>query len=131
MKIILCLVSLLLLKGDLSYGQKIIEYKGDTVVLITQENVQTMNSIIVEREYLIEEVSILTELCNVKDSVISDQDEVIKVGQSIIVEQREKHNLEIQKQATDLKLSKKKAIKTWSSITAVIGLILGFLLGHC
>ena len=131
MRNIFCLMSVLFLSWNIAYGQKIVEYKGDTVVLMTRENVQTMNSIIVEREYLIEEVSVLTELCNIKDSVIFDQDEVIRVGQKIIVEQKEKYDLEIQRQVTDLRLSKKKAVKTWASITAAIGLILGFLLGNC
>ena len=131
MKIILCLLILLFLKGDSCaiYGQKIIEDNGDTLILITPANVQTMNSIIIERQYLIEEILLMSELNEVKDSLIKDQGEIIKIGQNILKEEKDKHSLEIQEQAISLKASYKRDLEKWVSISGIIGLILGILLG--
>lgn len=129
MKIILCLLILLLLRCDSVFGQKIIEYNGDTVITITPENVRTMNSIIVEREYLIDELCVLSELNEIKDSLIKDQEEIIKIGKTIIKEEKDKHDLEIQKQAVELNSSYKKKLNKWVSISGIVGLILGILLG--
>ena len=130
MKIILCSLILLLLSGDKSlYGQKIIEYNGDTLITISPENVKTMNSIIVEREYLIDEIIVLSELNEIKDSLIKDQEEIIIIGKNIIKEEKDKHVLEIQKQAIELESSYKKKLNKWVSISGIVGLILGVLLG--
>ena len=51
LKIIICSV-ILLLFNTRTQAQSIVEIDGDTLVLITRENVNTINSIITEREYL-------------------------------------------------------------------------------
>lgn len=126
---ILCLLILLLLRGDSNaYGQRIIEYDGDTLVALTLENVHTVNSIITEREYLIEEVSVLSELNEVKDTMILELEELVEYGQNIIKTEKEKHSLEIQEQSIALKKEKRKAIFSYSGLSLGLGFLLGIIL---
>lgn len=121
---IICLILLLLLRGDSNlYCQNIIEYKGDTLITITPQNLATINSIIVEREYLEEELYILSELNDLKDSTISEQESIIKFGQNQLLRTEERHALEIQTEA----YSWRRKVYTWSGISAALGLILGIL----
>lgn len=105
-------------------GQKIIEYKGDTLIVITPQNVATMNSIIVERNYLKKEVSILNDLNSLKDSTIQKQEQVILITEESLLQTRIKNELVIQEQVYEWK----KKVHTWSGISVSIGLILGILI---
>lgn len=105
-------------------GQKIIEYKGDTLIVITPQNVVTMNSIIVEKNYLEKEVSILNDLNSLKDSTIQKQKQVILITEESLLQTRIKNELVIQEQVYEWK----KKVYTWSGISVSIGLILGILI---
>lgn len=133
LKIIICFV-ILLLFNTRTQAQSIVEIDGDTLVLITRENVNTINSIITEREYLIEEVSVLSELNDIKDSIICDQDSIISIGQKILIQETERFDLEIQTQAIEIKREAEKKMKhrvrQWSGISALIGVILGFIIAN-
>ena len=107
-----------------AFGQRLIEYKGDTLIVITPKTVATLNAIIVDREYLEEEVTILSEMVNIKDSIITEQDEIIRIGQESLLETRNHHNLVIQEQA----VTWKKQVWKWSGISAGVGILLGFLI---
>ena len=124
-KLILCLIILLFFKGDSNlYGQRIIEYKGDTLIVITPQNVATMNSIIVERNYLEKEVFILNDLNVLKDSTIKEQQKIILITEESLLQTKKKNELVIQEQA----YTWKKRVWTWSGVSAAAGLILGILL---
>lgn len=129
LRVIIYVLILFLFKGDSNaYGQKIIEYSGDTLVAITQEQLGTINSIIVEREYLIEELSLADEMNELMDSMIKEQEEIIKYGQRLLKDETEKHVLEIQDQAYQLKSEYRGKLFSWASVSLGFGLILGLLL---
>ena len=124
-KLILCLILLLFFREDNNlYGQRIIEYKGDTLIAITPQNVTTINSIIVERNYLEKEVLILNDLNNLKDSTIWKQNQIITTAEESILQLKKRNELVIQEQA----YTQKRKIGTWSGISAGIGFLLGILL---
>ena len=127
MKLILCLIIALFSFGNTNlFGQKIVEYKGDTLIVVTPKNVATINSIIVEREYLIEEIDILSTLVSVKDSIIMDQSDIIKISQESLLETKKHNDLVIQEQA----VTWKKEVWKWSGISAGIGILIGILISR-
>lgn len=126
LKLIVCLIVLLFFNKSNVFGQKIIEYRGDTLIVITPQNVATINSIIVERNYLEKEISVLNDLNLLKDSMIYDQKLIIATADESLVQMKKKNELVIQKQA----YSYKKKVWTWSGISASFGLILGILLSN-
>lgn len=116
---------LLFFKGNnFIFGQRIIEYKGDTLIVITPQNVATMNSIIVERDYLEKEVFILNDLNILKDSTIKEQKQIISFTEESLLQTKAKNELVVQEQA----YTWKKRVWTWSGVSATVGLILGILL---
>ena len=123
-KLILCLIILLFFKGTSLFGQKIIEYKGDTMIVISPHNVMTMNSIIVERNYLEKEVLLLDSLNTLKDSTILEQKQIIKMNEESLLKTNEKNNLIIQ----ELSYNWKRKAWTQSGFFAIGGIILGVLL---
>lgn len=123
-KLILCLIILLFFKGTSLFGQKIIEYKGDTMIVISPHNVMTMNSIIVERNYLEKEVLLLDSLNTLKDSTILEQKQIIKMNEESLLKTNEKNNLIIQ----ELAYNWKRKAWTQSGFFAIGGIILGVLL---
>lgn len=124
---ILCLIIALFSFGNTNlFGQKIVEYKGDTLIVVTPKNVATINSIIVEREYLIEEIDILSTLVSVKDSIIMDQSDIIKISQESLLETKKHNDLVIQEQA----VTWKKEVWKWSGISAGIGILIGILISR-
>ena len=123
-KLILCLIILLFFKGTSLFGQKIIEYKGDTMIVISPHNVMTMNSIIVERNYLEKEVLLLDSLNTLKDSTILEQKQIIRMNEESLLKTNEKNNLIIQ----ELAYSWKRKAWTQSGFFAIGGIILGVLL---
>lgn len=124
---ILCLTIVLFSCGNTNlFGQKIIEYKGDTLIVITPKNIATINSIIVEREYLIDEVDILSNMVSIKDSIITDQSNIIRVNQESLIAAKKQHNLVIQEQA----VTWKKEVWKWSGISAGIGVLVGILISR-
>ena len=129
LRIIIYALILLLLKGDSNvYGQKIIEYSGDTLIAITPGQLEIVNSIIVEREYLIEELSVADEINKLMDSTIKEQEQVIKYNQTLLRGETEKHALEIQEQAYQLKSDYRGKLFSWTSVSLGFGMILGLLL---
>lgn len=63
------LLFIFLISSIVLYSQEIIEYKGDTVIAISQENLKTINSIIVEYESNKEELN-LYKKSSLMDSVL-------------------------------------------------------------
>ena len=122
--LILCLIILLFFKGTSLFGQKIIEYKGDTMIVISPHNVMTMNSIIVERNYLEKEVFLLDSLNTLKDSTILEQKQIIKMNEESLLKTNEKNNLIIQ----ELAYNWKRKAWTQSGFFAIGGIIIGVLL---
>ena len=122
--LILCLIILLFFKGTSLFGQKIIEYKEDTMIVISPHNVMTMNSIIVERNYLEKEVLLLDSLNTLKDSTILEQKQIIKMNEESLLKTNEKNNLIIQ----ELAYNWKRKAWTQSGFFAIGGIIIGVLL---
>lgn len=109
-----------------SYGQRIIEYRGDTLIVVTPKTIATMNAIIVDREYLEEEVIVLSEMVTVKDSIILDQTKIIEVKEKSLLETKKYHDLQIHENA----VTWKKQVWKWSGISAGVGVLLGFLISR-
>ena len=67
-----------------SFSQEVIEYKGDTVIAISQNDLKTINSIIVEYEYTVKELDLRKQqflvdsaLLIAKDSIILEKDFIL------------------------------------------------------
>lgn len=127
-KIFGCFLVMCLFKGDSCYSQKIIEYEGDTLVALSLDNVKTINSIITEREYLIEELELLSEESQLKDSIIQDQEEIIREGQKILRTELEKCETSAVLAEKEHKKEKRKSIISWASGSLGFGILLGLLL---
>lgn len=84
----------------------------------------TMNSIIVERNYLEKEVLLLDSLNTLKDSTILEQKQIIKMNEESLLKTNEKNNLIIQ----ELAYNWKRKAWTQSGFFAIGGIILGVLL---
>ena len=106
------------------FGQKIIECGKDTFITISPQNLATINSIIVERDYLQEELEIMISLNNLKDLTIADQKEIIKSKEESINQSKKYNSLVLQ----DKEFLWKKRTITWAGISATFGLILGILI---
>lgn len=128
-RIIIYILILFLFKGDSNlYSQRIIKYSGDTLIAITPEQLGSINSIIIEREYLLEELEIIDEMNKLMDSTIIEQNKIIRYGQDILRKENEKHELEIQEQAYQLKREYSGKLFSWTGISLGFGLVLGLLL---
>ena len=91
-KYILGLVMLLL---SLScFSQEIIEYKGDTVVAISPKNLETINSIIVNYEYTLEELSLYKQSSAVDSALLVSKDSIIQ-NMDLILRKKEDYYLDL------------------------------------
>lgn len=70
------------------YSQEIVEYKGDTVVVISPKNLRTINSIIVEHNYNKKEIQLYKDIILVDSVLIASKDSIIK-NQIIIMDRKE------------------------------------------
>ena len=115
---------ILLLVSTLSYSQEIIEYNGDTLVAITQKDLVTINSIIVDYEYTQKELGYYKNLSLVdsvllcaKDSIIFEKDLMFKKKEDYYL------NLNNDIQASLKRERKKSKIAGYSFGAAVLVLI--------
>lgn len=112
-----------------SYGQEIIELEGDTMVTISQGQLKTINSIIVDKEYTSKENILLDSLVLQKDSVISILTKNYEIKDSIV--SRYLRVIDFQEDRIDglEKSIKKEKIRKvgWGIGGGIVGIILGIL----
>lgn len=112
-----------------SYGQEIIELEGDTMVTISQDQLKTINSIIVDKEYTSKENILLDSLVLQKDSVISILTKKYEIKDSIV--SRYLRVIDFQEDRIDglEKSIKKEKIRKvgWGIGGGIVGIILGIL----
>lgn len=113
-----------------SYGQEIIELEGDTMVTISQGQLKTINSIIIDREYTSKENILLDSLVLQKDSVISILTKKYEMKDSIV--SRYIRVIDFQEDRIDglEKSIKKEKIRKvgWGIGGGIVGIILGILI---
>ena len=107
-----------------SYSQQIIEYNGDTLVAITQKDLTTINSIIVDYEYTQKELGYYKNLSQVDSATISALDSII-VEKDIMFKKKEDYYIELNNSIqTTLKRERKKyQIAGYSLGAAVLVLV--------
>lgn len=112
-----------------SYGQEIIELEGDTMVTISQGQLKTINSIIVDKEYTSKENILLDSLVLQKDSVISILTKKYEIKDSIV--SRYLRVIDFQEDRIDgleKSIRKEKIRKVgWGIGGGIVGIILGIL----
>ena len=112
-----------------SYGQEIIELEGDTMVTISQGQLKTINSFIVDKEYTSKENILLDSLVLQKDSVISILTKKYEIKDSIV--SRYLRVIDFQEDRIDglEKSIKKEKIRKvgWGIGGGIVGIILGIL----
>lgn len=112
-----------------SYGQEIIELEGDTMVTISQGQLKTINSIIVDKEYTSKENILLDSLVLQKDSVISILTKKYEIKDSIV--SRYLRVIDFQEDRIDgleKSIEKEKIRKVgWGIGGGIVGIILGIL----
>jgi hypothetical protein len=74
-------------------AQEVIEYKGDTAVVISKEAVKTLNTIIIEREFMHDQLQVYADFRRIDSLTISAQDSIIK-QKDLIISKQKKYYLE-------------------------------------
>ena len=111
---------ILLFVSVVSYSQQIIEYNGDTLVAITQKDLTTINSIIVDYEYTQKELGYYKNLSQVDSATISALDSII-IEKDIMFKKKEDYYIELNNSIqTTLKREKKKYQIAGYSLGAVV-----------
>ena len=115
---------ILLFVSVVSYSQQIIEYKGDTLVAITQKDLITINSVIVDYEYTQKELDYYKQLSKVDSATIRAKDSII-VEKDIMFRKKENYYIDLNNSIqTTLKREKKKyQIAGYSLGAAVVVLV--------
>lgn len=115
---------ILLFVSVVSYSQQIIEYKGDTLVAITQEDLITINSVIVDYEYTQKELGYYKQLSKVDSATIRAKDSII-VEKDIMFKKKENYYIDLNNSIqTTLKREKRKyQIAGYSLGAAVVVLV--------
>ena len=99
---------ILLFVSVVSYSQQIIEYKGDTLVAITQKDLITINSVIVDYEYTQKELGYYKQLSKVDSATIRAMDSII-VEKDIMFKKKENYYIDLNNSIqTTLKRERKK-----------------------
>lgn len=113
-----------------SYGQEIIELEGDTMVTISQGQLKTINSVIIDREYTSKENILLDSLVLQKDSVISILTKKYEMKDSIV--SRYIRVIDFQEDrinGLEKSIKKEKIRKVgWGIGGGIVGIILGILI---
>lgn len=108
-------------------SQEVVEYKGDTVVIISPGNLRTINSIIVEHEYNKKELQLYKEISLVDSVLISSKDSIIK-NQIIIMNRKEDYYTKsINNLEKSLKKEKRKR-HLFTGILSGVAVFLGILI---
>jgi hypothetical protein len=115
---------ILLFVSVVSYSQQIIEYKGDTLVAITQKDLITINSVIVDYEYTQKELDYYKQLSKVDSATIRAKDSII-VEKDIMFRKKENYYIDLNNSIqTTLKREKRKyQIAGYSLGAAVVVLV--------
>lgn len=95
-----------------SYSQEIIEYKGDTAVVISPENLKTINSIIVEHESTLKELDLYKESLLVDSAIIANKDSIILSKNDIIIKKDQFYTESMKNLVVSLENEKRKHRKT-------------------
>lgn len=95
-----------------SYSQEIIEYKGDTAVIISPENLKTINSIIVEHESTLKELDLYKESLLVDSAIIANKDSIILSKNDIIIKKDQFYTESMKNLVVSLDNEKRKHRKT-------------------
>lgn len=73
-----------------SFSQEIIEYNGDTVIAITQKDLRTINTIIVEHEYNLEELNLRKQQNKIDSLLLVAKDSII-IEKNLILAKKEEY----------------------------------------
>lgn len=95
-----------------SYSQEVIEYKGDTAVVISPENLKTINSIIVEHESTLKELDLYKESLSVDSTIIANKDSIILSKNDIIIKKDQFYTESMKNLVVSLENEKRKHRKT-------------------
>lgn len=95
-----------------SYSQEIIEFNGDTAVIISPKNLNTINSIIVEHELINKELDLYKKSAVIDSTIIASKDSII-LNKDFIINKKDKFYTESLKNLTlSLEIEKRKHQKT-------------------
>lgn len=108
-------------------AQEIIEYKGDTLVTITPDNLKTINCIIADFEYNNKQIRLYKEIIFQDSLLIINKDSVIRATNQIM-ETKEKYYQDIAVQLQNEIKKEKKKRTLWTSILGGVAAIFGILL---
>lgn len=104
-------------------SQEIIEYKGDTMIVISPQNLNTINAIIVENEYNKIELELYQALHKVDSVLINSRDSIIHNNNLIIDKQVKFYSESIEDLSRSLEQEKIKR-KTITGILGTISIVL-------
>lgn len=91
-----------------SFSQEVIEYKGDTVIAISQNDLKTINSIIVEYEYTVKELDLRKQQFLVDSALLIAKDSII-LEKDFILAKKEKYYVNLNEELhKSLEREKKK-----------------------
>ena len=124
-KIIYCLLLSLffITKG---YSQEIIEHRGDTMIVISPENLKTINSIIVDLESSEKIIKLQGDIIK-EDSIKAANLDSIIIYQSMMMRKKDDYYVN-SIQALENSLKKEKRIrKLWAGALGCVAVILGAL----
>jgi hypothetical protein len=106
-----------------SYSQEIIEYNGDTLIAISQRDLRTINTIIVEHEYNLKELD-LRKQQNLVDSVSLALKDSIIVEKNLILAKKEEYYVDLNSSLLkDLEREKKKYRRLVTGTTVGAGAV--------
>lgn len=122
-RLIYCLL-LSLLPVLSTEAQEIIEHKGDTMIVISPNNLKTINSIIIDLEDSKKIINLQNKIIKNDSIVKSERDSIIVNQTSIINKQNEYYTESINNLEKTLKKEKiKKTI--WTSALGLVAVIFG------
>lgn len=124
------LLGVLFLYPILGASQEIVKYKNDTLIMITPNNLKTINSIIVDRDFLEKELNLSNQIKFQKDSIIKLKTKELTIKDSII---DSFNNIVFLKdeQIENIRVENKKEKRKKISVgigSGVLGLLLGLLI---
>ena len=129
-KILFEKILLVFLYPILGASQEIVKYKNDTLIMITPNNLKTINSIIVDRDFLEKELNLSNQIKFQKDSIIKLKTKELTIKDSII---DSFNNIVFLKdeQIENIRVENKKEKRKKISVgigSGVLGLLLGLLI---
>lgn len=108
-------------------SQEIIEYKGDTVVILSPKALKTINTIIVENEYNKKELLLYKNIVSVDSVLISSKDSIIE-SQSIIMSRKEDYYTKSIEGLTKSLKKERREKELYTGILSGVAVFLGILI---